>query len=307
MIFTGKAMIPFAMLATVHAHMAISLINGAETITARDKASLNDAYRNPTAKACHGTAAGGLQLTVDANTKVSAKTTFGAGHDGGHCAWFISEDQKTWYKLNDKLDCTKGGQNQPHDVTIPANVPVSCGTKCILGWFWTPRSSGGCEIYSDCFDIKVVGAAGGIEATAPSITDPLTCKRIDGTGATTIYGPLMISNDGSVPAGSGGTAAPAPGPDDTSVESDGCTKYTVKAGDTLSAIATRFDIDKWETIQELNKLQNPDALEVGQVLLMPGDCDSRAGENEGNGDEDVNGAFFLSGAWITGVLAAMCA
>jgi LysM repeat protein len=46
-------------------------------------------------------------------------------------------------------------------------------------------------------------------------------------------------------------------------------KYTVKSGDTLSAIATKFDVSV-EDIKAVNDLPNPDILSEGQVLLIPG-------------------------------------
>ncbi|HZD56169.1 MAG TPA: LysM peptidoglycan-binding domain-containing protein [Anaerolineales bacterium] len=47
------------------------------------------------------------------------------------------------------------------------------------------------------------------------------------------------------------------------------TKYTVQAGDTLGKIATRFDLSVEELIQA-NELDDPNRLDVGQVLIIPG-------------------------------------
>lgn len=47
------------------------------------------------------------------------------------------------------------------------------------------------------------------------------------------------------------------------------TKYTVQAGDTLGKIATRFDLSVDELIQA-NELSDPNRLDVGQVLIIPG-------------------------------------
>ncbi|WP_160300766.1 LysM peptidoglycan-binding domain-containing protein [Kiritimatiella glycovorans] len=44
--------------------------------------------------------------------------------------------------------------------------------------------------------------------------------------------------------------------------------YTIRKGDTLSAIAYRHDISV-STLVELNEIQNPDRLVVGQDLLLP--------------------------------------
>ncbi len=46
-------------------------------------------------------------------------------------------------------------------------------------------------------------------------------------------------------------------------------KYTVKAGDSLSMIAKRFNVSKAD-IMKLNKITNPDKIRVGQKLMLPG-------------------------------------
>ena len=46
-------------------------------------------------------------------------------------------------------------------------------------------------------------------------------------------------------------------------------KYTVQSGDTLSAIAQKFDVSV-DDIKALNNLPNPDILSEGQELIIPG-------------------------------------
>ena len=50
-------------------------------------------------------------------------------------------------------------------------------------------------------------------------------------------------------------------------------EYTVKAGDTLESIVIRyygsFDMSKVMAIQEANKMANPNALSIGQKLIIP--------------------------------------
>ena len=50
-------------------------------------------------------------------------------------------------------------------------------------------------------------------------------------------------------------------------------EYTVKEGDTLESIVIRFygsfDMDKVAKIQEANKMANPNALSIGQKLIIP--------------------------------------
>lgn len=48
--------------------------------------------------------------------------------------------------------------------------------------------------------------------------------------------------------------------------------YTVRKGDTLSAISARLlgSASKWQTIAKLNGIRNPNNLKVGQTLKLPG-------------------------------------
>jgi LysM repeat protein len=45
-------------------------------------------------------------------------------------------------------------------------------------------------------------------------------------------------------------------------------RYVVREGDTLSAIAVRFDVTE-AALQRVNSLDDPDALVVGQELVIP--------------------------------------
>jgi LysM repeat protein len=64
--------------------------------------------------------------------------------------------------------------------------------------------------------------------------------------------------------GSGTSPAPAPSPDPTS---SGQT-YTVRRGDTLSAIALRYGVSMW-ALAQANGISNPSLIYVGQVLKIP--------------------------------------
>ena len=48
-------------------------------------------------------------------------------------------------------------------------------------------------------------------------------------------------------------------------------KYTVLPGDTLSIISYKFynDIFAWQKIIDANKLDSPDRLEIGTILIIP--------------------------------------
>jgi LysM repeat protein len=62
----------------------------------------------------------------------------------------------------------------------------------------------------------------------------------------------------------GASASPAP-----STPSSSGKTYTVKRGDTLSAIALRYGVSTW-SLANLNGIANPSLIYVGQVLRIPG-------------------------------------
>ena len=196
---------------------------------------------------------------------------------------------------------------------VPANAPIACATGCVLGWFWTPASSGACEVYQNCWDITITGAPGGLETKAFKIQTPKTtpaggCKRVNNQKLTAMYGPVATDAITTivpdvVDAGAGGTIVIAP-PDSVGTKPEdkpGCVTYTVVKGDSLSKIATRFDVEpvdpptasnpatgggtNWEKIYSLNKntMTDADTLNIGQKLLMPGDCDPAGSVTTGGG------------------------
>ncbi len=69
-----------------------------------------------------------------------------------------------------------------------------------------------------------------------------------------------------IPAPGGGAPAPAPAP---AAQPTGTTTYTVQRGDSLSIIAANFNTT-YIVLAEMNGIANPDVLNVGQVLQVPG-------------------------------------
>ena len=65
-----------------------------------------------------------------------------------------------------------------------------------------------------------------------------------------------------IPGSSSGSSPPSQPP------ASGQT-YTVRRGDTLSAIALRYGVSMW-TLARVNGIQNPSFIYVGQVLRIPG-------------------------------------
>ncbi len=49
-------------------------------------------------------------------------------------------------------------------------------------------------------------------------------------------------------------------------------KYTIKPGDTLGSIAKRFynDSSKYTAIAEANNISDPNKIQMGQELILPG-------------------------------------
>jgi len=62
------------------------------------------------------------------------------------------------------------------------------------------------------------------------------------------------------------TATPVPTPSPSPIPTAGM--YRVRQGDTLAAIASQLDVSM-EDLIEVNKIENPNALSVGQLLIIP--------------------------------------
>merc|ERR1711939_240357 len=178
----------------------------------------------------------------------------------GHCAWFVSDgvDQTKWYKFHDAIDCTNEAQggDQPDKVKIPVNLPTSCQEACTLLWLWSPLHTANCEIYSNCFDVKIEGVQGGIEDNYPTLSSPFECIRVNTeTHKTSSFG-RFINTD----------------PENAEIKLEkvvdgdqSCYQYTVRAGDNLDSIRAKFDY----TVEELYN-RNLDTMPREDVLPPPG-------------------------------------
>ena len=83
---------------------------------------------------------------------------------------------------------------------------------------------------------------------------------------------VVVFSTGSSGATQAVTAAsPALQPVASPISSNGeqNTPYTIRAGDTLLAIALRFDLS-WQAIASLNGLGETSLLQVGQIIQLPG-------------------------------------
>lgn len=128
----------------------------------------------------------------------------------------------------------------------------------VIGWGgeWTGASVD--EMHSEL--ARLIANTGRVEKVAAQIR----AGKLPNTPAELLDGKTPADNPVSKPAPVG-KPAPAAG-----------TRYTVKAGDTLTSIAKNQlgDGSKWRQLADLNKLANPDKIYVGQVLLIAGTPDA---------------------------------
>jgi len=209
-------MFSFLMFGTTYGHMGIS-ITAPTPLNSRDL-KVGDAYRYPNSGHCHGISPRAVGATFSSGDSVTLTLSNGAAHDGGHCALFLASKnsqptEQVWYKQMDEIDCTK---KPSFTWTVDGSLaPPECKDGCTLIWVWTPKSSGACEIYMNCFDIAISNPT---KASTVQITRPLTCSRVNGEKKTSTYGKFCgttcadTAGGGTDPstASPGSTSSPAP-------------------------------------------------------------------------------------------------
>ena len=94
----------------------------------------------------------------------------------------------------------------------------------------------------------------------------------------------MGAPDGAEDATAGDTgSAPAPAaPSEPPYSLEDAVKYVVESGDSLSAIADKFDVPMRD-IMAANKISNPNKIRAGAVLLLPGDAEAAPAPEDGGG------------------------
>jgi len=123
--------------------------------------------------------------------------------------------------------------------------------------------------------------AGAASVTSAAATSTYTVKpgdslsKIAARNGTTVAALKKINNltsdviqIGQVLVVPGGAAGPAPGPAREAVPTGGVT-VTVQRGDTLGAIARKFDVSVRD-LMEVNGITDPRRVRAGQVLVIPG-------------------------------------
>lgn len=251
----------------------------------------NDPYPGAT---CHGipmlqdpkrlatlTAGGEFQWGID-------KNKLGSGHDGGHCSWWVSDgvNQKKWYKFKDQIDCTDKeiAGVQPSKIRIPENLPLACKDACTLLWMWSPLHTGKCEIYSNCFDVKIAGVKGGIEEDYPMESEFKCLRANTATHKTATFGKFIsVASDGAI------TLEQVDPGDQT------CYQYTVRAGDDIREVRAKFDISA-KDLYAKNSLgmTNEDTLPAAGKKLTIAGCDGTVAVVSTAGSLYVSAAVVLT-------------
>lgn len=138
---------------------------------------------------CGGKPAGKVTATMEAGKYFDVQLGGGAPHDGGHCQFGVSYDQKTWVVIHTVVrECMrKEGLN--YKIKVPADIPSS--EHAVFAWTWI-NSAGNREYYMNCADIRITGSQSkslsGLE---------LFIGNIDGH-------PIIPEMDGNVPSSKDG-------------------------------------------------------------------------------------------------------
>jgi LysM repeat protein len=108
------------------------------------------------------------------------------------------------------------------------------------------------------------GSPAGSVAASQAAAAPKTAASSPGAGPTLTLVPTEVEPTAApTPA-----STPTPRATATSRPTAGPTTYTVQSGDTLSGIAGEHGTT-WQVLAELNKIDDPRSLRVGQVLKLP--------------------------------------
>ncbi len=118
-----------------------------------------------------------------------------------------------------------------------------------------------------------ISPVAGVDGASPTAAAVASASP---AGATTVPATSDAPTRTLVPSNVEPTTAPTPPPTPVATETPAATPsptggpatYTVQSGDTLSGIAGAHDTT-WQVLAELNNIENPRLLRVGQVLKLP--------------------------------------
>ena len=116
-------------------------------------------------------------------------------------------------------------------------------------------------VLTGCF-----GGGGDDEDESSETTTTTTTAAPAVSVVTPVVPPVAPPTPTAAPAPAPTTAAPAPAP--TTAAPASSLTYTIASGDTLAAIADRFNVSV-DDIVAANSIDNPDVISVGQQLTIP--------------------------------------
>ena len=117
---------------------------------------------------------------------------------------------------------------------------------------------------------------------------------------TPVVPPVAPPTPTAAPAPAPTTAAPVVPTPTTAAPTSSSLTYTVQSGDTLAAIADRFNVSV-DDIVDANSIDNPDVISVGQQLAIPtgGGTASGAATDSGSGSSTAGATGSTSGNTYT--------
>jgi hypothetical protein len=95
--------------------------------------------------------------TYQAGQTIRVEAAGNVFHDGGHCEFSISYNEREFVAVRTILGNCFIGTGMSFEVTIPATAPAC--DRCTLAWSWV-NAVGRREFYMNCIDIKIVNAQG---------------------------------------------------------------------------------------------------------------------------------------------------
>ncbi|WP_223756616.1 LysM peptidoglycan-binding domain-containing protein [Myxococcus sp. RHSTA-1-4] len=153
---------------------------------------------------------------------------------------------------------TVSALQKANGISNPDKIYV--GQKLIVDGFDAPKTSSTSRASSggSSYTVKSGDTLGGIASRYGTTVSAL--QKANGISNPNL---IQVGQKLTIP-GAGGTQAPSSPP-----PSSGGQTYTVKSGDTLSGIASRFGTTV-SALQQANGISNPNLIQVGQRLTIPG-------------------------------------
>ncbi|KAI9291747.1 hypothetical protein K502DRAFT_116942 [Neoconidiobolus thromboides FSU 785] len=110
---------------------------------------------------CKGHAKGPVQASYQAGSSIAVALTGSAKHNGGHCQFALSYDDKKFVVLKDVFtNCIIDSVN--YSIPLPGNIPPSKNATLVWGWI---NAVGNREWYMNCIDIEITGGTSGGKLT----------------------------------------------------------------------------------------------------------------------------------------------